>query len=72
MDECKLNTVNGERFAGLNFRGFYPMKFFTGKLLWYLTFTTLKQRHYTKLAYISKYSRKNFCGAFENCEKCES
>ena len=45
-------TVNGERFAGLNFRGFHPMKFFTGKLSWCLMFTTLKQHHYTKLVNI--------------------
>ena len=31
-------TVNGERFAGLNFRGFHPMKLFTGKLSRCLTF----------------------------------
>ena len=33
-----VSTVNGERFAGLNFRGFHPMKLFTGKLSWCLTF----------------------------------
>ena len=26
-------TVNGERFAGLNIRGFSPMKFFTEMVL---------------------------------------
>ena len=43
------DTVNGERFAGLNFCGFHPMKFFMRKLSRFLTFTTLKQHHYTKL-----------------------
>ena len=33
-------TVNGERFAGLNFCRFHPMKFFTGKLSRCLTFAT--------------------------------
>ena len=51
-------TVNGERFSGLNFRGFHPMKFFTGKVLRCLTFKALKQCHYTKLVYINKTSWK--------------
>ena len=43
------STVNGERFSGLNFRGFHPVKFFTGKLLLCLIFKTLKKCHHTKL-----------------------
>ena len=34
----ETDTVNGERFAGLNFCGFHPMKLFTGKLSQCLTF----------------------------------
>ena len=34
-------SVNGERFTGLNFHGFHPIKF--GKLSRYLTLKTLKQ-----------------------------
>ena len=43
------HTVNGVRFAGLNFCGFHPMKFCTGKLSRCLTFKALKQCHHTKL-----------------------
>ena len=39
------NTVNKERFAGLNFHGFYPMKLFTVKLSWCITFKAVKQCH---------------------------
>ena len=35
-------TVNGERFAGVNFCGFHPMKFFIGKLLQALHLKHLK------------------------------
>ena len=35
------STVNEERFAGLHFRGLHPMKFFHGKLSWFLTFEVL-------------------------------
>ena len=59
-------TVNGERFAGLNFRGFHPMKFFTGKTFVMLT---LKQSHYTML--INKYSRENFRDALKNRENAK-
>ena len=31
-----LYTVKGERFAGLNIRGFSAIKFFTDMVLWYL------------------------------------
>ena len=49
---CELifYTVNGERFTGLNFRGFHPIKFFTGKLLRCFMFKALKQCYYKKLA----------------------
>ena len=47
-----VSIVNGERFTGLNFRGFHPMKIVMGKLLWCFTFKALKQCHYTKLIYI--------------------
>ena len=42
--------VNGERCNRLNFCRFHPIKFFTAKLLWGLTFKALKQCHYTKHA----------------------
>ena len=35
-----VTTVIREIFAGLNSHGFHPLKFFTGKLLWCLTFKT--------------------------------
>ena len=55
FEEC---SVNRERFTGLNFHGFHPMKFFTGKLSQCLMLNALKQyHHYTKL---DKYSRKTF------------
>ena len=51
-------------------------KFFTRKLLRCLTFKGLKQCHTSfiirSLYNINKYSRKNFCGTVENCEKLES
>ena len=51
-------TVNGETFAGLNFHGFHPMKFFTGKILRCLAFKTLS-------LYIFM---ENFHGTLENSE----
>ena len=42
MAKYGKNTVNRERFAGLNFCGFHPMEFFTGNLSRYLTFKALK------------------------------
>ena len=45
-------TINGERFAGLKFCGFHPIKFFMGKLSRCLTFKALKQCHYKKFAII--------------------
>ena len=65
-------SVNGERFSGLNYRGFHLMKFFTGKVSQCLSFKALKQCHYTKLVYINKYSCKNFCSILENHKKHES
>ena len=35
--QIRSQTVNGERFPGVNFHRFHPMKFFMGKLLWCLT-----------------------------------
>ena len=59
------HTVNGERFAGLNIRGFSLMKFFTGifhgalvSSVYYLT--------------ITKYSQENFHGTLKNHENHES
>ena len=40
-DWVRGTMVMGERFAGLNFRGFYPMKFFTEKLSWYALNNTI-------------------------------
>ena len=60
------STINGERFAGLNFCGFHPMEFFTEKLLWCLTFKTLKQCHYTKLVCVNKYLLKKLL-----CDSCK-
>ena len=54
-----ISTVNRERFTGLNFCGFHPLKFFMGKLSWCLTFKTLKQHYHMKLVQ-NKYSQKNF------------
>ena len=48
------DTINVERFAGLNFCGFHPMKFFMENLLRCLTFKVLKQRHYNKLIHIHR------------------
>jgi len=31
-----VHTVNGESFAGLNFHGFDPMKYFTEILSWFI------------------------------------
>ena len=45
------------------------MKFFTEKLLWWLTFKTLNQHHHTKLV---QDSRENFHSTVENCEKRKS
>ena len=50
--------MNGERFAGLNFCGFHPMKSLTGKLSRCLTFKTFKQCHHMKLVYNT--NRKTF------------
>jgi len=30
------STINGESFAGLNFRGFNPMKYFVEILSWFI------------------------------------
>ena len=65
--QCHRNyTVNGERFTGLNFCGFHPMKFFTGKLSWWLTLSTYACIN------INKYSRNDFRGTLENYKKHES
>ena len=60
-----VSTVDVERFAGLNIRGFSPMKFsqkyFRGALassVYYLS--------------IAKNSQENFCGKLKNCENHES
>ena len=63
------DTIDGERFAGLNIRGFSTIKVFMEILLCCLghkcsLFSTIKEKHL--------YSRKNFCGTPENHEKCES
>ena len=59
-------TVNGERFAGLNIRGFRPMKFFMGIFSW-----CLGQRRLL-FNYIAKCSWENFRDTLKNCENCES
>ena len=63
-------TVNGERFAGLNFCGFHYVKFtqenFHGAL-------RLKHLNIIQSLYnINKYSRKNFWGTLEKHENRES
>ena len=57
-------TINGERFAGLNIRGFSPMKFFTG-----IFSRCLGQRFYYLT--IVKYSWENFHGTLKNHENHE-
>ena len=62
-------TINGKRFAGLDICGFSAIKVFMEILLRCLVhkcslFSTVKER--------GLYSRKNFCGTPENCEKHES
>ena len=59
------NTINVERFAGLNIHSFGPIKFFTEILcgalassVYYLT--------------IAKYSQENFCGTLKIHKKRES
>ena len=44
------------------------MKFFAGKLSWWLTLKILKQCHYTKPVLLWK----NFHSTLENCEKHKS
>ena len=63
-----MNTVDGERFAGLNIRGFCAIKVFTEILSCCLDhkcslFSTIKERRL--------YSWKNFCGTTGNREKRE-
>ena len=41
MAERKLNTVNGERFAGLNFHGFNPTEVFVAILSHFLSYKCL-------------------------------
>ena len=41
-------TVNGERFPGVNFHGFHPMKFVTGNLSWCLTLNNAIIQAYIK------------------------
>ena len=62
-------AADGERFAGLNIRGFSTIEVFTEILSRCLdhkclSFSTIKERRL--------YSWKNFCGTIENCEKCKS
>ena len=69
FNSCSLYTVDGERFAGLNIRGFSAIKVFAEIFLLYLgheysLFSIIKERHL--------YSRKNFRGSPENHEKRES
>ena len=56
------NTVNMERFAGLNICGFGLMnsKFFMGILSWSLS------HHCLLFNYSYKYSRENYCGTLKN------
>ena len=63
-----LNTVDGERFAGLNIRSFSAIKVFTEILMRCLghkcsLFSKIKERRL--------YSWKNFCSTPENREKHE-
>ena len=60
------DTIDGERFAGLNICGCSTIKVFTKILLHYLghkysLFSTIKERHL--------YSWKNSHGTPENCER---
>ena len=59
-------TIDGERLAGLNIRGFSAIEVFTEILSRFLgsLFNTIKKRHL--------YSQRNFCNYPENCEKHES
>ena len=64
-----IYTVDGERFAGLNIRGFSAIEDFTEIFSHYLghkysLFSINKERHI--------YSWKNFHGTPENCENCKS
>ena len=63
LPEILLNTVDRERFAGLNVRVFNPIKVFAEILLCCLgqkclLFSILKERHL--------YTWENFCGTLEN------
>ena len=67
--DYQLNTVDRERFAGLNIHSFSVIKVFTEIFLHCLGY---KCSLFSAIKEMRLYLRKNFLGTPENHEKCKS